>query len=133
MANGAIQEVKTVSGEPGVMGVTTKPKGPRVRYLLGDSEKYFEPAQYLCAVAGLNSAKIKRLFSKPDMWVEETEGKSLKVLLKTPAGEVKVMGFITAGDASITLGPLDIEGALEAARTGEIKRAISAEELVALL
>ena len=103
-------------------------KAPKLRFTLADSERYYEPAQYLSAIS---VAKVKALFNNPAMSLEETEGKSLKVMYKT-ATEVKFCGFVTAGDASIVLDDSDIEGILESARTGEIKKAISADELIAL-
>ena len=108
-----------------------KVKTPKLRYTLGDSELYFEPAQYLTAITELNSNKIKDLFSDIDMSLEETEGKSLKVMFKTPT-EVKFCGFVTAGDASITLDASDIDRAMKSAQEGEIKKAISGKELVNL-
>ena len=67
----------------------------------------------------------------PAMTLEETEGKSLKVMFKTDT-EVKFCGFVTAGDASIVLDDSDVKGILEAARSGDIKRAIDADGLIAL-
>jgi hypothetical protein len=52
-------------------------------------------------------------------------------MYKTDA-EVKFCGFVTAGDASIVLDESDVAGILESAQTGEIKKAISASELIDL-
>jgi hypothetical protein len=60
----------------------------------------------------------------------ETEGKSLKVMYKTDT-EVKFCGFVTAGDASLSLDSSDVDEVLEAARTGNVKRAINGDELIA--
>ena len=105
-----------------------KPKTPKLRFTLGNSERYYEPAQYLSAIT---VPKVVSLFNNPAMSLEETEGKSLKVMYKTDT-EVKFCGFVTAGDASIVLDESDVEGILESARTGEIKKAISADELINL-
>ena len=101
---------------------------PKLRFTLGDSERYYEPAKYLSAIT---VAKVVALFANEAMSLEETEGKSLKVMYKT-ATEVKFCGFVTAGDASIVLDESDVEGILESARNEEIKKAISAEELIDL-
>ena len=103
-------------------------KAPKLRFTLGNSERYYEPAQYLSAIT---VPKVVSLFNNPAMSLEETEGKSLKVMYKTDT-EVKFCGFVTAGDASIVLDESDVEGILESARTGEIKKAISASELLDL-
>ena len=103
-------------------------KTPKLRFTLGNSERYYEPAQYL---SDIKVAKVVSLFNNPAMSLEETEGKSLKVMYKT-ATEVKFCGFVTAGDASIVLDESDVDGILESARNEEIKKAISADELIAL-
>lgn len=103
-------------------------KAPKLRFTLGNSERYYEPAQYLSAIT---VPKVVSLFANEAMSLEETEGKSLKVMYKTES-EIKFCGFVTAGDASIVLDESDVEGILESARTGEIKKAISASELLDL-
>lgn len=108
-----------------------KSKAPKLRFTLGESERYFEPAQYLSSSKGLNPAKVKSLFNNDKMSLEETGGKSLKVMFKTET-EVKFCGFVTAGDASLTLDESDVEEVLEAARNGDIKKAINGDELIAL-
>ena len=100
----------------------------KFRFTLGNSGMYYEPAQYLSAVT---IAKVVSLFKNPAMSLEETEGKSLKVMFKTDT-EVKFCGFVTNGDASVVLDSSDIDGVLESARTGDIKKAISGEELIDL-
>ena len=105
-----------------------KSKAPKLRFTLGNSERYYEPAQYLGAIT---VAKVVALFKNDAMTLEETEGKSLKVMYKTDT-EVKFCGFVTAGDASIVLDESDIDGILESARNEEIKKAITADELIDL-
>ena len=111
-----------------------KSNAPKIRFTLGNSERYFEPAVYL---SDIKIAKVESLFRNgkgldPDpMTLEETEGKSLKVMYKTDT-EVKFCGFVTAGDAKIVLDASDVEGILNSARTEEIKKAISADELIDL-
>ena len=111
-----------------------KSKAPKLRFTLGESERYFEPAQYL---SDIKVAKVESLFRNSKgldpnpMTLEETEGKSLKVMYRTDT-EVKFCGFVTAGDASIVLDESDVDGILESARNEEIKKAISAEELIDL-
>jgi hypothetical protein len=62
----------------------------------------------------------------------ETEGKSLKVMKETDSGaEVKFCGFVTAGDAKLSLDTSDIEEVLEVARNGVIKKAITGDDLIA--
>ena len=105
-----------------------KSKAPKLRFTLGNSERYYEPAQYL---GDIKVAKVESLFKNPAMSLEETEGKSLKVMYKTDT-EVKFCGFVTAGDASIVLDESDIESVRESAQNEEIKKAITAEELINL-
>ena len=62
-----------------------KSKAPKLRFTLGNSERYYEPAQYLSAIT---VAKVVALFANEAMSLEETEGKSLKVMYKTDT-EVK--------------------------------------------
>ena len=107
-----------------------KSKAPKLRFTLGESERYFEPAQYLSSSKGLTPEKVKSLFGNDNMSLLETEGKSLKVMYKTDT-EVKFCGFVTAGDASLSLDSSDVEEVLEAARNGNVKRAINGDELIA--
>jgi len=107
-----------------------KSRAPKLRFTLGESERYFEPAQYLSSSKGLTPEKVKSLFSNGNMSLLETEGKSLKVMYKTDT-EVKFCGFVTAGDASLSLDSSDVDEVLEAARTGNVKRAINGDELIA--
>ena len=108
-----------------------KSRAPKLRFTLGDSERYFEPAQYLSSSKGLTPAKVKSLFNNENMSLMETEGKSLKVMYATDT-EVKFCGFVTAGDASLVLDSSDIEEVLEAGRNGDVKKAINAEQLIDL-
>ena len=105
-----------------------KSKTPKVRFTLGNSERYFEPAVYL---SDIKLSKVVSLFANEAMSLEETEGKSLKDMYQTDT-EVKFCGFVTAGDASIVLDESDVEAILESARNEEIKKAISADELIDL-
>ena len=100
-----------------------KSKTPKVRFTLGNSERYFEPAVYL---SDIKVSKVVSLFANEAMTLEETEGKSLKVMYKTDT-EVKFCGFVTAGDAKIVLDESDIEGILNSARTEEIPEMIEAD------
>lgn len=103
----------------------------RDRFILGASECYFEAAQYLSGQ--LSVEKVVSLFNNEAMSVGETEGKSLKVLFTTPTGEVKFVGFVTAGDASVELDVDDAEAILSHARQeGAIVKAIDAKALVDL-
>ena len=109
-----------------------KAKTPKVRFTLGESERYFEPAQYIASSPKLTVEAVTKLFSNPKMKLLETEGKSLKVMKETDSGaELKFCGFVTAGDAKLALDTSDIEEVLEAARNGGIKRAITADDLIA--
>ena len=105
-------------------------KAPKLRFTLGESERYFEPAVYLSSSKGLTPEKVKSLFNNENMTLLETEGKSLKVMYKTDT-EVKFCGFVTAGDASLSLDSSDVDEVLEAARNGNVKRAINGDELIA--
>ena len=111
--------------------ITVKGSAPKLRFTLGESERYFEPAQYLSSSKGLTPSKVKSLFNNENMSLMETEGKSLKVMYATDT-EVKFCGFVTAGDASLVLDSSDIPGVLEAGRNGNVKKAISGEELIDL-
>ena len=109
-----------------------KSKAPKVRFTLGESERYFEPAQYITASPKLDVEAVTKLFNNPKMKLLETEGKSLKVMKETASGaELKFCGFVTAGDAKLSLDTSDIEEVLEAARNGGIQKAITADELIA--
>ena len=109
-----------------------KAKTPKIRFTLGESERYFEPAQYIASSPKLTVEAVTKLFSNPKMKLLETEGKSLKVMKETDSGaELKFCGFVTAGDAKLTLDASDIEEVLEAARNGSIKKAITADDLIA--
>ena len=105
-------------------------KAPKLRFTLGESERYFEPAVYLSSSKGLTAEKVKSLFSNENMTLLETEGKSLKVMYKTDT-EVKFCGFVTAGDAKLSLDTSDVEEVLEVARNGVIKKAITGDDLIA--
>ena len=108
-----------------------KSKTPKIRFTLGESERYFEPAQYIASSPKLTVEAVTKLFSNPKMKLLETEGKSLKVMKETDSGaELKFCGFVTAGDAKLALDTSDIEEVLEAARNGGIKRAITADDLI---
>ena len=108
-----------------------KSRAPKLRFTLGESERYFEPAQYLSSSKGLTPEKVKSLFGNDNMSLLETEGKSLKVMYKTDT-EVKFCGFVTAGDAKLSLDTSDIEEVLASARNGKIKKAIDGDELISL-
>ena len=108
-----------------------KSRAPKLRFTLGESERYFEPAQYLSSSKGLTAEKVKSLFNNENMTLLETEGKSLKVMYKTDT-EVKFCGFVTAGDAKLSLDTSDIEEVLASARDGKIKKAIDGDELISL-
>jgi len=111
---------------------------PKDKYVLGASECSYELADYI--KAGMSAkklsdqqqlAKVSNLFIKNEhMYLAETEGRSLKVMINA-GGEVKFLGFITAGDASIELSEQDIEVILEEAKKGIVK-AISVDALIDL-
>ena len=92
---------------------------------------YFEIPKYLTSVEDIDAGKVKSLFNNKSMTLEETEGKSLKVMFRTGT-EVKFCGFVTAGDASRELDDSDVENVYEHARKGKIVKAISPSELVAM-
>lgn len=100
----------------------------RERFILGTSECYFEPADYL---GTLPDEKVVALFANPNVSLAETQGKSLKVMFKTE-NELKFVGFVTAGDASIDLEEDSIEQIFEFAAAGPIVKAINADDLVAM-
>ena len=102
---------------------------PKDRYTLGDSEMYFEIPKYLTSVEDIDAGKVKSLFNNKSMTLEETEGKSLKVMFRTGT-EVKFCGFVTAGFASRELDESDVDYVFDHARKGKIVKAISPVELV---
>ena len=104
-------------------------RAPRDRFILGDSECYFEPAEYM--TGKLNATKVKSLFTNEAMSLEETQGRSLKVHFRTD-NEVKFVGFVTAGDASIELDSEDVPTVMQHAVNGTIVEAIKVDDLVAL-
>ena len=111
---------------------------PKDKYVLGASECSYELADYI--KAGMDRKKLSdkqqldkviRLFtSNETMYLAETEGRSLKVMLNAK-GEIKFLGFITAGDASLDLSEQDIPQILEEAQKSIVK-AISVDELIDL-
>ena len=105
-------------------------KAPRDRYTIGTTETYYEVAGYLTGMPKLDSAKVTSLFNNPKMHLAETEGKSLKVMFRTPQNELKFCGFVTAGDASQELSKEHIDPIMEAAKTEAIVKAVSADELI---
>lgn len=104
-------------------------KQPRDRFIIGQSECYFESAQYL--TGKLDATKVKALFVNPETSIEVTEGKSLKVMFHT-ANEVKFTGFVTAGDASLELDEEDIATIRAHATSEDITKAIDVDALVDL-
>lgn len=102
---------------------------PKDRFIIGSSETYFESAQYL--TGKLSAEKVKSLFSNEHTTVEETEGKSLKVMFRTGT-EVKFIGFVTAGDASLELDSDDVAVVMNHATTEDIVKAIDPDSLVAM-
>ncbi len=108
---------------------TNKPKVPKDRFVLGGSESYFEVAQNL--TGEIKASDLDRLFINENMTIGETEGRSLKVLFNTGT-ETRFIGFITAGDASISLDEEDIPRIKEAVAQGTIARAIDIKKLVSL-
>ena len=109
---------------------TSKPKGPKERFVLGQSSCYFETAQNL--VGTIKAVDLDRLFINDNTIIDETEkGRSLKVLFNT-GSEIRFIGFITAGDASITLDRDDIQRIRDEISKGTIVRAIENKDLVAM-
>lgn len=108
---------------------TTAARVPSDRFILGKSECYYEAAQYLTGKLG--PADVRKLFNNEAMSLEETEGKSLKVMFRTGT-EVKFTGFVTAGDASLELDLGDVDVVMQAVADGEIDKAITVDELVDL-
>ena len=118
-----LQPVKATS-------ITASNKTPSDRFIIGESGCYFEAAKYL--TDKLPPTKVQALFDNPSSAMAVTEGKSLKVMFTTPTGEIKFMGFVTAGDASLELDEEDIAIVQEHIVSGVIAKAISADELVDL-
>ena len=75
------------------------------RFLLGSTGCYFEVAKKYSGNKNINPEKVRSLGNNPAMKLADTKGKgrSLKVLFTTEAGEVRFLGFVTAGDASLEL------------------------------
>ena len=122
---------------------TPKPRGKR--YTLGNSGAYAEPAAYLQAeldarvqdiadtdAPSVEAILVRLLTENNAASIEVCEGKSLKIMLNTGA-EVKFMGFITAGDGSVSLDDEDTPTIKDAITTHGIVEAISAKALVAML
>jgi hypothetical protein len=107
---------------------SNKTATPKHRYIIGESNCYFEPATYLGDVP---VAKVISLFNNKSMELKESQGKSLKVMFKTD-NEIKFVGFVTAGDASIELSDEDVSVVMQHAQSGNILKAIGADELVAM-
>lgn len=109
---------------------------PKVRYMIGDSNTYFEPDKYLVDTGKVNVGWVKRALTQR---IEEkvtalakTDGKSLKLMLQTE-NEIKKLGFVTAGNAKLTLDEDDIPTILEHDIDGDIVLAITADEVADLI
>jgi hypothetical protein len=114
---------------------TNGSKTPRDRFILGSTECYFELAAYLSGNEKVTIKKVKSLGQNEAMYLADTDkkGRSLKVMIKTPDNETKFLGFVTAGDASISLYKDEhAEDILEAWKTEDITKAITADEVVDL-
>ena len=114
---------------------TNGSKTPRDRFILGSTECYLELAGYLSGMDVVTVEKVKSLGQNKAMYLADTDkkGRSLKVMLKTPDNETKFLGFVTAGDASISLYKDEhAEDILKAWQEEPITRAITAEEVVDL-
>ncbi len=118
-----------LTNKPNNTNPTQAAKAPRDRFIIGSSECYFEAAQYM--TGHIDVAKAKALFNNERTSLKETEGKSLKVLFRTE-NEMKFIGFVTAGDASLTLDNEDIATVMKHATTEDITKAITAEELASM-
>ena len=108
---------------------TTKAPVIREAYNLGDSNTKYELANNLVGKVSLD--KVKSLFCNEKMYIAQTEGRSLKVMFATGT-EVKFLGFITAGDASIELSEEDVPAIMAAITQGGIHKAITNDELIDL-
>lgn len=110
---------------------TTSNKVPRDRFVIGKSESYFESPEYL---AGKMTPEIvTSLLHNENTQLMVSKGQSLKVMFAAPTGELKFVGFITAGDGSVTMTEEDIPIVQAHIESGEpIIRAITADELIAL-
>ena len=103
---------------------------PLDKYNIGDTGMFMEIPKYLNGVKeSIDASKVQSLFNNKAMTLEETEGRSLKVMFRTEH-QIKFCGFVTAADASIELDDSDIEKVLEQGRTSKIIKAISPSELV---
>ena len=114
-------------------------KGPRDRYMIGTSECFYEPADYIKADLEPTKddprsaiEKITSLFANEKMRLsDDCEGRSLKVMVNTGI-ETKFVGFVTAGNGDLSLDKEDIEPIMEHATTENIVKAISASNLVSM-
>ena len=105
-------------------------KGPRDRYVLGTSECFYEPADYVKELMSVES--VTALFKNDKMRLsDDCEGRSLKVMFNTGI-ETKFVGFVTAGNADLSLDKEDIEPIMEHATSETIVKAISAKALVSM-
>ena len=105
-------------------------KGPRDRYVLGTSECFYEPADYVKEL--MSAESVTALFKNDKMRLsDDCEGRSLKVMFNTGI-ETKFVGFVTAGNADLSLDKEDIEPIMEHATSETIVKAISAKALVSM-
>lgn len=107
----------------------TANKPPRERYVLGTSSCYFEPADYL--KGRLDVAAVTRMFANENTSIEPCEGKSLKVLF-IAKNEIKFLGFITAGDATMELDESHVEKVTEHVTKEVIVKAVDVDELISM-
>ena len=107
-----------------------QPNQPKDRFNIGESQCYFEAANYL--TGRMDEGKVVGLLTNDNTSIAETEGegRSLKVLFATGT-EVKFVGFITAGDGSIQLDSDDIPTIMGQV-SGGVTRAITPDQLVDL-
>jgi len=118
-----------VNKQQGVVANVDKSKTPRERYVVGTSGCYFEVADYM--KGKLDASLVKKMFLNPNTSIEETRGKSLKVMF-TAENEVKYLGFITAGDAMLSLNKTHIEAITQHTTEEEIYKAVNVDDLVSM-
>lgn len=110
---------------------TVQPKSsiPKEKYVLGESGCYFIPNDYL--LGKLSDAKVSSMFRNENTTIEPTDnkGRSLKVMF-TANDEVKLLGFISAGDPTMSLNESHIEQITKVTKEQKIVKAISVDELV---
>lgn len=107
------------------------------RYVLGNSDTAFEGADHAVATSNVTLERVRSLFTNKNMFLAETKGDPLKVMLKIEKSkdapeQIKLCGIVKALGGKRRLDESDIPRILKEIKEGVIAKAISNEAFVDL-